>query len=84
VGRAEQNDFVLKGDLISRLHARIDYRNRRFILTDQSTNGSWVTDAAGKEHFIRHDTLVLTGSGTISFGHVPAPGQPDLLQYRVE
>jgi class 3 adenylate cyclase len=84
VGRADQNDFVLKGDLISRLHARIDYRNRRFILTDQSTNGSWVVDASGKESVVRHDTHVLTGSGNISFGHIPAQGQLDLLQYRVE
>jgi class 3 adenylate cyclase len=83
VGRAEQNDFVLKGDLISRLHARIDYRNRRFILSDQSTNGSWVVDAAGKESIVRHDTHVLTGSGAISFGHIPAQGQPDLLHYQV-
>jgi len=83
VGRAEQNEFVLKGDLISRLHARIDYRNRRFILTDQSTNGSWVVDAAGKESLVRHDTHVLTGSGAISFGHIPAQGQPDLLHYDV-
>ena len=84
VGRAEQNDFIVKGDLVSRLHARIDYRNRRFILSDQSTNGSWVVDAAGKESIVRHDTHVLTGSGTISFGHLPAQGQPDLLHYRVE
>jgi len=84
VGRAEQNDFVLKGDLISRLHARIDYRNRRFILSDQSTNGSWVVDAAGKESIVRHDTHVLTGSGAISFGHLAAEGQSDLLHYRVE
>jgi class 3 adenylate cyclase len=83
VGRADQNDFVLKGDLISRLHARIDYRNRRFILTDQSTNGSWVVDASGKESVVRHDTHVLTGSGNISFGHIPAQGQTDLLHYQV-
>jgi len=83
VGRAEQNDFIVTGDLVSRLHARIDYRNRRFILTDQSTNGSWVTDGAGKESIVRHDTHVLTGSGSISFGHIPAQGQPDLLHYDV-
>jgi len=83
VGRAEQNEFVVKGDLASRLHARIDYRNRRFILSDQSTNGSWVVDASGKESIVRHDTHVLTGSGTISFGHLPAQGQPDLLHYEV-
>ncbi|MGQ0510190.1 MAG: adenylate/guanylate cyclase domain-containing protein [Betaproteobacteria bacterium] len=84
VGRAEQSDFVLKGDLISRLHARIDYRNHRFSFTDQSTNGSWVTDANGKETLVRHDNHVLTGSGVISFGHMAVDGQLDLLHYRVD
>lgn len=84
VGRADQSDFILKGDLISRLHARIDYRNHRFSFTDQSTNGSWVTDQDGKTTLVRHDNHVLTGSGTISFGHLPAEGQPDLLHYRVD
>jgi class 3 adenylate cyclase len=80
-GRAEQNDIIVQGDLISRLHARIDYRNGRFSLTDQSTNGSYVTDATGAEHLVRHDSQVLTGSGSISFGHPKLPGQQDLLRF---
>lgn len=82
-GRAEQNDIVVHGELISRLHARIDYRNGRFSLTDQSTNGTYVTDAHGAEHFVRHDSLALSGSGNISFGHPVVPGQQDLVRYRV-
>ncbi|MEW6688373.1 MAG: adenylate/guanylate cyclase domain-containing protein [Pseudomonadota bacterium] len=82
-GRAEQNDIVVQGDLISRLHARIDYRSGRFSLTDQSTNGTYVTDASGAEHLVRHDTFVLTGAGTISFGHPVLPEQKDLLRYTV-
>jgi len=83
VGRAEQNDLVLSGDLISRLHARIEHRNNRFALTDQSTNGSYVVDGSGKARLVRHDTQVLSGSGTISFGHMPEPNQTDLVHYRL-
>jgi len=83
VGRAEQSDLVLSGDLISRLHARIEYRNNRFSLTDQSTNGSYVVDGAGNARLVRHDTQVLSGSGTISFGRKPEPGQTDLVHYSV-
>jgi class 3 adenylate cyclase len=82
-GRAEQNDLVVHGDLISRLHARIDFRNGRFSLTDQSTNGTYVTDASGNERLVRHDSQVLTGAGTISFGHPKLPNQPDLLRYNL-
>jgi len=81
VGRSEQSDLPLQGELISRLHARIDYRNTRFILTDQSTNGTYVTDPSGSEHLVRHDSFVLTGAGSISFGHTKMPGQKDLLRY---
>ena len=80
-GRAEQNDIVVNGELISRLHARIDYRNGRFALTDQSTNGTYVTDASGAEHLVRHDSQVLAGSGSVSFGHPKLPGQQDLLRF---
>jgi pSer/pThr/pTyr-binding forkhead associated (FHA) protein len=80
-GRADQNDFVIHGDLMSRLHARIDYRNNRFSLTDQSTNGTYVADASGTERLVRHDSVVLAGTGTISFGHPAMPGQEDLVRY---
>jgi hypothetical protein len=80
-GRSEQSDIPLQGELISRLHARIDYRNTRFLLTDQSTNGTYVTDPSGDEHLVRHDSFVLSGAGSISFGHTKMPGQKDLLRY---
>ena len=39
IGRAEDNDLVIKGNLISRLHARIEINRNKFVLIDQSTNG---------------------------------------------
>ena len=42
IGRADDNDLVVRGNLISRLHARIEFSRNRFTLTDQSTNGTFV------------------------------------------
>ena len=42
MGRADDNDLVIKGNLISRIHARIEQRRGRFILIDQSTNGTFL------------------------------------------
>ncbi len=42
IGRADDNDVVVRGNLISRLHARIEFSRNRFTLTDQSTNGTFV------------------------------------------
>ena len=83
VGRGDQNDLVLKGDLVSRLHARIDYRNGRFTITDQSTNGTYVADPTGAARLVRHDSQVLSGAGTIALGHEPRAGQIDVIHYRL-
>lgn len=82
-GRAEENDMVVKQDLVSRLHARIDYRNGRFSLTDQSTNGTYVSDGTGPARLVRHDTHVLAGTGLIAFGRAPQAGEPGVVHYRV-
>jgi class 3 adenylate cyclase len=81
VGRSAQNDVVVPHQQASRLHARIDYRNGRFLLTDQSSNGTWIVDLEGKSTLVRHDSHVLSGSGMLAFGHLPAPGEPDLLRF---
>ena len=83
VGRGDQNELVIKDAVVSRLHARIDYRNHRFTLTDQSTNGSYVIDAAGNPRLVRHDSQPLSGAGLLCFGRKPVPGEPGLVRYRV-
>lgn len=83
VGRGDQNDLVLKGELVSRLHARIEYRNGKFSLTDQSTNGTYVADRSGKVNLVRHDSHVLSGSGVIALGHQPMPGQADVIHFKI-
>ena len=57
IGRAEDNDIIVKGNLISRLHARIELNKARFMLVDQRTNGTFVHGTAGDEQFVRRDSL---------------------------
>jgi adenylate cyclase len=68
IGRAEQNDLVLRNPLVSRLHARIEYRNGRFVLTDQSANGTYVAADDGSNTYVRRDNHVLMGSGALGIG----------------
>ena len=85
VGRDETRDIVIKSDKVSRLHARIEYRNVHFSLTDQSQNGTFVADSAGKTHKVNNETYVLLGAGTISFGVDPEDtGKPLLIRYAVK
>ena len=47
--RAEENDLVVKGNLISRAHARIETIKDRVTLVDESTNGTFVQADSGEK-----------------------------------
>ncbi len=84
MGRAEDNDLVVKGNLISRIHARVEMRRGKFVLIDQSTNGTFLENAQGEETFIRRDSTELTGEGIIGLGRVAKPGTPLAVHYICE
>src|SRR5690606_13461695 len=84
LGRAEDNDLVVKGNLISRLHARIEASRDKFTLIDESTNGTFVYTESGEEIFIRRDSTQLTGEGVIGLGRVAQPGTALAVHYVVE
>lgn len=84
MGRADQNDLVVKHNLISRLHARVEFRKGNFILTDQSINGTYVTGADGQENFIRRDNVPIRGKGVIGLGQALDAGSPDAIRFTFE
>ena len=84
IGRAEDNDVVIKGNLISRLHARIEISRSKFVLIDQSTNGTFVQTASGEESFVRRDSLQIKGEGTIGLGRLPDQDSPQTIRFVCE
>jgi class 3 adenylate cyclase len=84
MGRAEENDIVVKGNLISRIHARIEIERNKVLLVDQSTNGSFVKAAEGREAFVRRDSVALEGKGVIGLGFLPEPSSPEAISYQLE
>jgi len=84
IGRAEDNDVVIKGNLISRLHARIEISRNKFVLIDQSTNGTFVQSSDGEESFVRRDSLQIKGRGMIGLGRLPEQGSPQTIGYTCE
>jgi hypothetical protein len=84
IGRAENNDVVVEGHVISRLHARIEISRNNFVLIDQSTNGTFVETVDGEESFVRHDSLQLKGQGLIGLGRLPEQGTPHTIHFTCE
>ena len=82
IGRADDNDLVVKGNLISRIHAKIEMRRGKFMLVDQSTNGTFLQNVQGQETFVRRDSAELGDEGTIGLGRSEAPGASLAIYYK--
>ena len=84
IGRADDNDLVIRGNLISRLHARIEINRNKFVLIDQSTNGTFVQAEGGEELFVRRDSVQIKGEGLIGLGRVPERDSPLTIRFYCE
>jgi len=82
LGRADDNDLVIKGNLISRIHAKIEMRRGKILLIDQSTNGTFLQNLEGDESFVRRDSVELHGEGTIGLGRTEEPGASLAVHYK--
>jgi len=84
LGRQSHNDVVVNDNRVSRSHARIEYRRGKFILVDQSTNGTYVQIQGRKNITVRRDEAQLLGSGIISLGREIDPESPLLIYFAVK
>ena len=67
LGRGKKADIIVNDIMASREHARIECRRDKFVLSDQSTNGTYVLTSDGLIYLRREETT-LVGKGKISFG----------------
>jgi adenylate cyclase len=68
VGRADA-DILIQDRMVSRRHAVIRYTSRRFVLTDQSLNGTFIRYETAQEVFARRESVDIVGAGAIGFGN---------------
>jgi len=69
LGRVAEAEFVVNDQRVSRLHAKIEWRNGTFVLSDMSSYGTWVRfDGSTTELALRRDECVLHGKGEIALG----------------
>lgn len=67
MGRDADSELRVRDRRASRHHARIELQGDHFVIRDQSTNGTYVTVSGESEIFLKHDELVLRGSGIFCF-----------------
>ena len=82
IGRGKLCNLVVQSPLASRNHAIIKYSRGKFILMDQSTNGTYVRSEPGKLFYLRREIVPLYGSGIISLGEEIVEGDNNLIYYK--
>jgi len=83
LGRDATADLVVKERMASRAHGKIERRLDKFILTDHSANGTFVTIEGDKEIVLRREEITLRGHGWIAFGQSRATAQ-DIVEFFCE
>jgi len=69
MGRDDSNDIVIVSLFASRIHARVQSRDDHFVLTDLSSNGTFLlVDEHSSEVLLRREEAVLGGRGWIGLG----------------
>jgi class 3 adenylate cyclase len=83
IGRDADCQIVLSDKKASRVHARIERRRDKYVLVDQSTNGTYVTFAGEAEMALRREEVILRGEGRIVFGHPIAESAEETVDFRL-
>ncbi len=81
LGRGSDCELVIQGELISRYHSKLEHRRGKFIISDQSTNGTFIKTRDGLEIFLRREELALYGEGFISLGKKVDHTDIDLIHF---
>ncbi len=82
IGRHESCDIVVQSPLASRQHGSVEFSRESFLLTDHSSNGTFVRAGNGPPVPLRREASKLVGWGLIGIGAVPErPEQDHVLRF---
>ncbi len=84
IGRSSEADISIESQYASRVHARLRHINAAFILTDCSTNGTYVKIDEDAEVYLHDDDLILRGEGCISLGRRSTAARGKLVFFKTE
>jgi len=84
LGRDAASSLVVEAEWVSRNHALIECKRGLFILSDRSTNGTYVRFGDDDELRLHRDEVHLRRSGTISLGQTIALNPDHLIYFSCE
>lgn len=81
LGRDAASDVVIRDRRASRQHAKIERRGNEYVLSDRSTNGTYVSFAGQPEILLRRGEVILRGNGRMSFAASAASEGADIAEF---
>ncbi|HAO19864.1 MAG: hypothetical protein BWK80_23180 [Desulfobacteraceae bacterium IS3] len=84
MGRQEHNDLEVVDTRVSRSHARIEYRDGKFMIIDHSTNGTFIQMKNKPGVNLKQEELELEGSGIITLGRKLPPDSPKTIHFSIK
>ncbi|WP_404784062.1 adenylate/guanylate cyclase domain-containing protein [Altericista sp. CCNU0014] len=83
IGRNADNNLVICDDYTSRHHVQIIFRKGKFVLVDQSTNGTFIVAKDRSQAFIHREEYVLQHEGWIGLGELRYSDHPDVITFEI-
>jgi adenylate cyclase len=83
IGRNPDNDLAISDDYTSRYHVQIIFRKGKFVLIDQSTNGTFIVAQDQSQAFIHREEYVLQHQGWIGLGELRFCDHPDVITFDI-
>lgn len=84
MGREASNHLVVEADWVSRTHAQIEYKRGHFMISDRSTNATYVCIGQDPELRLHRDELHLRMGGSISMGQAATVNANDLIHFTTD
>ncbi|MHA7832890.1 MAG: adenylate/guanylate cyclase domain-containing protein [Algiphilus sp.] len=86
IGRSEDCHLVVGAAFASRQHVRVEYRRGKFVLVDESTNGTYVAHGEGEAEmaYLRNEPFALLGSGRFWLGSLPEDQESEPVRFEVD
>lgn len=81
LGRDPGLHVVIRDQRASRHHAKIELRDGEYVLTDHSTNGTYVSFGNHPEILLRHGEIIILDNGRMSFATSAASDGSDILEF---
>ena len=83
LGRSDDCDLVIQNSFVSRRHVRVEWRFGKFLLVDQSTNGTYVRSSTGHITHVMRQEHLLQDFGDFCLGQSNFENTNESIQFSI-